>query len=158
MHKPRATLAVIPGTLVHQWKAEIKRFIGRRFTVLTLSCNNDLKAMSVKKFKGADTIIVSLAMFETDTYLERVALFAALPEISTISRRRFSTWLSRANSRIEELTKELQNLSSFEEVDDTIAAEIAKEIAEETVLRIPNSPKKTNLMRPLSKAMMKLRS
>ena len=75
-----------------------------------------------------------------------------------IGGRPFSAWLSRANSRIEELTKDLQDSSSFKEVNNKVAAEIAKNLPRKTALRILKSPKKTNPMRPLSKGMIRLRS
>lgn len=98
----KATLIVVPTQLVHQWTKEVKKFLGTRYKVLSIRAVNDVTKVTIRDFQNADIIIVSWTLFNNETYLNKVAHFAALPEMPSSSGRAFEAWFNYATERVAE--------------------------------------------------------
>ncbi|KAI9793644.1 MAG: hypothetical protein M1816_007539 [Peltula sp. TS41687] len=98
----KATLIVVPTQLVHQWSKEVTKFLGIRYKILSIKQSGDIGKFKVRDFQNADMIIVSWMIFNNETYLNKVAEFAALPEMPSSSGRAFEAWFSKATERVAE--------------------------------------------------------
>lgn len=96
----KATLIVVPAHLIPQWKREIKKFLGETYRVLAIHNQTKLGNSTIHDFITADIIIAAWSMFDNDTYLEKLAAFAALPEAPSNSGRAFQAWYQRALNRM----------------------------------------------------------
>ena len=105
----KATLIVVPTHLIPQWKREIEKFLGKEYTVLVIQDQRKMGKCTIHDFIEADIIIASWGMFDNDTYLEKLAAFAALPEAPSSSGRAFQAWYQRALRR---MSKHLDTLIS----------------------------------------------
>lgn len=94
--KLKATLVIVPATIVKQWGTEARKFLGGGCKVLTLAHMKALADTTVKAFKEADIIVVPFDMFKDDKYWSKVALLAALPESTSIAGKTLSPWQVRA--------------------------------------------------------------
>ena len=113
----KATLIIVPETLVGQWKGQIEKFLGKKYNVLALFHGDDLRSATIGDFQQADIIIMSWMILDKSFYWSKLALLAALPEVSSVAGRAFSAWLSEATPRIEKLTEELKDKSKFAKMD-----------------------------------------
>ncbi|KAI9753984.1 MAG: peptide transporter ptr2 [Chaenotheca gracillima] len=98
----KATLIVVPSQLTKQWNSEIFRFFGKHFNVLVITALRQLTTMSIRDFQRADIIIVNWNLFSNDTYLTKVADFAAIPEMPSSEGRAFDAWFEFAEKRVAE--------------------------------------------------------
>ena len=107
----KATLIMVPTTLIGQWKRQISKFLGQKYKVLALDNMRTFAKQTVWDFQAADIIIASWALFSNETYLKKVSDLAALPEPSATDGRAFNAWLAKALQRIANHTEELKSAS-----------------------------------------------
>ncbi|KAI9883354.1 MAG: hypothetical protein M1823_004888 [Watsoniomyces obsoletus] len=99
----KATLVVVPSSLIKQWDREIRKFLGTRYRVIAVSSDGDLKRLGIKDFMAADIIIVSWPLLTTEKYLSALATFAALPEMpDKTGGRAYDSWHERALDQVAE--------------------------------------------------------
>ncbi|KAI9836785.1 MAG: hypothetical protein M1819_000950 [Sarea resinae] len=96
----KATLVAAPTHLTHQWRDEITKFLGTKYRVLTLKAMGDLAHASIQHIMDADIIIVSWGLLNSETYLAKVAHFAAMPEMPSAAGRAFDEWYDFARRRL----------------------------------------------------------
>ena len=104
----KATLIIVPRTLVPQWERQVKKFLGDKCKVFTISVITDLGQLSILELQKADIVIMAWSFLKGDAYLRRVSLMAALPEVPGKKGRALDAWLSLACQRIAEHTEELK--------------------------------------------------
>ncbi|KAK5711670.1 hypothetical protein LTR17_018305 [Elasticomyces elasticus] len=101
-----ATLIVCPGTLVQQWRDEIADKLCYEDGVITIFRQSDLDRHTISDFENAKIIIMNRSIFSNDTYVERLATFAATSgPASRTGGRAFAKWLQFATDQIPEHLK-----------------------------------------------------
>lgn len=103
--KIAATLILAPKHLVKQWREEVDKVLGKNVGKMTIMIQtaNDLFKYKISQFKQARIIIVSQEILTTETYIKKIALFAGIPEPTSIKGgREFKTWLEFARTEIKE--------------------------------------------------------
>ncbi|KAI9675585.1 MAG: hypothetical protein M1817_000951 [Caeruleum heppii] len=98
----KATLIIVPHSLTEQWKEEVAKFLGNKYKVLLIKTQVTLASLTIRDFQNADIIISAWPILNSDTYLNKLAHFAALPEMPSNSGRAFDTWFSCALDRLSE--------------------------------------------------------
>lgn len=107
----KASLIIVPNTLVHQWVAQIDKFLGKSYKIVIIRDMKDYKNTTVRTFRDADIVLVSSNIFTSTTYRPKVAEMAAMPACygssGTSIGRDFKSWLNEASKRIATHTAEL---------------------------------------------------
>ena len=98
----KATLIVVPSHLVLQWKGEVAKFLGAKYKMINVRAEKDLKNLTIRDIQEADIIIMSWNIFSSTTYLDKLAAFAALPEMPAATGRAFDAWFGFAVDRVAE--------------------------------------------------------
>ena len=104
----KATLVIVPKTLVYQWSGQVEKFLGDKCIIFAIGAITDLARLTIAELRKADIIIMSWSLFKGVGYMGRVSLMAALPECPGKNGRVFEAWLSLACQRIAEHTDELK--------------------------------------------------
>ena len=92
----KATLIIVPPTLVSQWAGEVKKFLGDTHMVMTIQSQTILSSTTIAKFMAASIIIVNIDLLKSDAYWGKVALFAGLPDNPPLGGRPFDDWHDQA--------------------------------------------------------------
>ena len=98
----KATLVVVPSHLVLQWKGEVAKFLGTKYTTISIRTDKELQSLTIRNIEEADIIIMSWNIFSSATYLDKLAAFAALPEMPAATGRAFDAWFGFAVDRVAE--------------------------------------------------------
>ena len=110
----KATLILVTAGTLPQWVSEAKKFLGKDTSILAIRELKDLERYSVKELKKADIMIAAYPLLTNNSYLDRLAQFAALPPPPTTqSGRAFAAWLQLAISRIKKHVLELSTSQSL---------------------------------------------
>ena len=111
----KASLIIVPNTLVHQWVAQIDKFLGKSYKIVIIRDMKEYKSTTVRTFRDADIVLVSSNIFTTATYRPKVAEMAAMPACHGSSGnsagRDFKLWLNEASKRIATHTAELVRIN-----------------------------------------------
>ena len=105
----KATLIIVPRTLIPQWTREAKQFLGEDCVVLIVNTAASLAKYTVANYREADIVLLASNIIGTPTYLRNYSFFAALPEPRATGGRFFDAWLGRASDRVSEHLRELQS-------------------------------------------------
>ncbi|KAK5684340.1 hypothetical protein LTS10_004207 [Elasticomyces elasticus] len=98
-----ATLIVCPGTLVQQWHDEIADKLRYTEGVITIFRQTDIDRHQISDFENAKIILMNRSIFSSDTYVERLATFAATSgPANKTGGRAFAKWLQYATDQIPE--------------------------------------------------------
>ena len=117
----KATLIIVPRTLVKQWEGQIRKFLGRKYVVLVISNSPQMENKTVADFQAADIIISVWSVFSSSSYLTTLQELACLPEAPDGHGlgRPFDAWLTfatrNAAQHVEEM-KSQQSLTDFGKV------------------------------------------
>uniref|UniRef100_A0A7S2LYA7 Helicase C-terminal domain-containing protein n=2 Tax=Zooxanthella nutricula TaxID=1333877 RepID=A0A7S2LYA7_9DINO len=68
----RATLILVPTNLHSQWLAEIRKFTGDTFKVLSVPTCTQLKRLSINDLREADVVVATYRLFYSTPYLRRL--------------------------------------------------------------------------------------
>ena len=136
----KATLIVVPSTLVGQWGTEIEKFLGSSVKAIFLRTTKDLLGTSIADFRAAGIIVISWTILVQDQYLDRLAQFAAVPEPpKSTDERAFRAWLDKAITRSGCHMEELQELTYLRNFEDLLKARLeAMEADGESLAILPS--------------------
>ena len=107
----KATLIIVPFTLLRQWNGQVQKFLGSRYNVVSIPTMVALNKMPVGRLQHADIVIVAWSLFKGDAYLKKLSRMAALPECPSKTGRVFEAWLSMACQRVADHTNKLKGCS-----------------------------------------------
>lgn len=133
----KATLIVVPHTLIDQWGQQIEKFLGCKYVVIKIKRIEELKNLTVEKLKEAHFVIIAWTLFEHIDYIKRIAYLAALPPgPESTGARALRAWLQRASIDISRHIDAMKNVvntttagsSDREEQFATFAKELNKEL------------------------------
>lgn len=106
----KATCIVVPDILFDQWRGEIVRFLGDKYTVLEIDSIHILSSTPVKAFQSADIVLVSWTTFTGAPYFKRLEEVAGgpCPPKMNSSVRMFEAWSEDVLGSIETQVRALQ--------------------------------------------------
>ena len=136
----KATLIIVPSTLVRQWESEIVKFLGSAVKTVYLRTTKDLLNTTVADFKAANIIVMSWTILVQDQYLTRLAHFSAVPEPPrSTDERAFRAWLRKAISQSETHVEELKTLAHLKNYAESLKSRLeAIEADEELSALLPS--------------------
>lgn len=107
----KATCIVVPDILFDQWRGEIVRFLGDKYTVLEIDSIPILNSTPVKAFQSADIVLVSWTAFTGALYFKRLEEVAGgpCPPRTNSSVRMFEAWSEDVLGSIETQVRALQS-------------------------------------------------
>ncbi|KAL1970169.1 hypothetical protein VTN77DRAFT_6574 [Rasamsonia byssochlamydoides] len=89
----KATLIVVPDILFDQWQAEIKKFLGKTYSVMVISNCKSLFSKTIEAFQTADIIIAAWPVFTGVAYYNRLEQIAGGPSAPVAKTGRiFEDW------------------------------------------------------------------
>ena len=106
----KATLILVPTTIIPQWENQAKKFLGKTYSILAIKSTANLNNCKISDFKSADIIIAPWSIFDNESYLQKLSRFGALPEAPpTTQGRAFAAWQTRIVENVTLHTKELSS-------------------------------------------------
>ncbi|KAL5333911.1 hypothetical protein BJX70DRAFT_405782 [Aspergillus crustosus] len=93
----KATLIVVPSIMLHQWKSEIVKFLGKKYKVLVVSTALAVGKLSIAEIRNCDIIIISWSVFNTSAYYQRLQRFSGASQVPPKPGRNFDDWFLRAH-------------------------------------------------------------
>lgn len=130
----KATLIIVPRHIVPQWREQVTKFLGNKYTVIVVQDIKTLTSQTILDFKQADIIIVAASIFTSDLYLKNLSLLAALPEAPATAGRALDAWLARATERISEHVEGMKNTHPVHNFNTVLKARLAAAKEDEELL------------------------
>ena len=106
----KASLIIVPHHLVHQWKGQVRKFLGLDSNderIMVFENINDLAGTSIQRIRKASIVIASWKLLSSPAYSSRMSHFAALPEGPSSGKREIDAWLTRTCDNIKKHVVEL---------------------------------------------------
>jgi hypothetical protein len=103
----KATLIVVPPHLTKQWPSEIKKFLGSKYKVVTLTTASSLNSATISEIMEAHMVVVASNLFHSNVYLENLVALAAGGELPNQEGRYFD---ARLTTVLESLGKQVDRL------------------------------------------------
>lgn len=113
----KATLIIVPSTLMVQWKSQIAKFLGEGYPVIKINNFIDLGKVHVRDIQRASIILLNWRLLCSPAYLRNFGAFAAMPECSSWAGRPYKTWLEQAVKRLDDHAKELDSCADIEDFE-----------------------------------------
>jgi hypothetical protein len=88
-----ATLIVVPPHLIKQWPSEVKKFIDRKLTIVTLGTQADLNRVSIQEIINADIVFVASGLYQSNVYLDNLVAISAEGDLPATEGRYFNSRL-----------------------------------------------------------------
>ncbi|UJO22037.1 uncharacterized protein CLAFUR5_09289 [Fulvia fulva] len=95
-----ASLIICPPSLTDQWCGEICEKLRRPGKVLKVTKTADLSRFSIQDFVDATIVVASRNVLVSDSYVDRLAAFAAIPGPATRKPRAYEEWLNGARDAV----------------------------------------------------------
>jgi SNF2-related domain len=134
----KATLIIVPHTLLNQWGNEIKKFLGSTYNVVSIKDTRQLSTHKVSDFQKADIIITNWSVLNNENYYTKLAHFAALPDMPSGTGRAFGAWYTYALQRVAEHVDVLREDGAYV-LEQTLKAKLKSfEDDEELVKYVPS--------------------
>ena len=127
----KATLIILPPTLVDQWNDEISKFLPR-YKVLQITSLSDLERSTIGEFQDSDIVLVSVTILgqKYAKYTSRFAELAGRPGMNGLKTdREYSAWLADALPRLKNTTTKLQTARSDKDIEK-IPDELVNDVKE----------------------------
>ncbi|KAL9602375.1 MAG: hypothetical protein Q9179_002557 [Wetmoreana sp. 5 TL-2023] len=106
----RATLILVPPTIVGQWRGQVDKFLGKEnYKVVAIADVAQLARTTVQEIQEADIVIVNSRIFAADGYLRGIAALAGLPKQSNVTSRPFKAWYDRASGQIDLVIEQMKS-------------------------------------------------
>ena len=102
----KATLILVPKTLMSQWKEEIDKFLGKKYKVLVINSIFDLNKLTIAELESEDIILACWGLSNSKAYMEILAMFSGLPDCHVSCGH--ESWLECAYPRISAHVEELK--------------------------------------------------
>ncbi|TPX64723.1 hypothetical protein SpCBS45565_g05673 [Spizellomyces sp. 'palustris'] len=118
----KATLIIVPSHLVAQWPAEIKKFTGNRFKVLTMLNVANFNKTTVADFEQADIIICARSVLTGINYWSNLSGLAGSELLPVSEGRYFNIRYREALEKLKNRVKELTEIGGKEGVQLVIQA------------------------------------
>ncbi|KAI9092807.1 hypothetical protein DFS34DRAFT_583593 [Phlyctochytrium arcticum] len=103
----KATLIIVPAHLLAQWPAEIAKFTGSAFNVLTLVHIGSLNKVSIQEIMDADIIVVGRSMVNCDGYWTNLTAVAGSESLPDSHGRYFEIRYKEVLEQLKERVREL---------------------------------------------------
>jgi hypothetical protein len=110
----RATLIIVPSTLISQWRSQIVKFLGKDYKVLTIDSIHQLNSFRVTDIVDAHVVLLSWRVLNSNVYHRNLCAFAAMPECSVWTGRPYKTWLKQSVKRMDDHAEELESSDDTE--------------------------------------------
>ena len=101
----KATLIVVPATIMDQWASEIDAKLqssSRQWAVECIKTINDLKRITIQKMRQANIVLVSDSLFN-EKYVDLIAGFSGQKRFGKYTARSYETWNQRARSSLRDI-------------------------------------------------------
>lgn len=108
----KATLIIVPPHLTRQWDSEVKKFTGKRFTVVVIGTASNLNSVTIEQIQDADIVVVASNLFKSNVYLDNLQTLAAAGELPTREGRHFNAYLQKTLASLRKQTDLLQDEGS----------------------------------------------
>ncbi|KAL8969644.1 MAG: hypothetical protein Q9183_001904 [Haloplaca sp. 2 TL-2023] len=99
----KATVILVPGTIVRQWKQQVTKFLGEEYNVLTIPNMQAYRKYTVRDIQTADLIIADSALMSSPAYRDTISALSAIPIQSRKNAWAADTWFDRAMKRMDDL-------------------------------------------------------
>ncbi|KAK5743775.1 hypothetical protein LTR17_002397 [Elasticomyces elasticus] len=134
-----ATLIVCPHTLVAQWANEILDKLRYTSGVLQISRLADLNKYTIADFENARFIVVNRNIFSNDSYIDRIAAFAATSgPASNTGGRAFAQWLRHAIDQIPEHLRILRGSNGVSNLKQHINKKYKQHVEDSYTAAVPS--------------------
>lgn len=130
----KATLVIVPPTLIGQWQGQVMKFFGDKYNVETIKSMVTLNPMLIERILNADIVIAPWSLFKGENYLNKLSRMAALPECPSTNGRAFEAWLSMACERLAGHTEVLKG-ANIQEFGQTLEEKTKAAEKDEKLLR-----------------------
>jgi hypothetical protein len=118
----KATLIIVPATLISQWQSQIAKFLGNKYVVLKIGTVIDLARMTVADLKVASIVLINWRVLNSQAYHRKLCALAAMPECSVLGGRPYEAWLMQAVKRVDDHAEELNSCTDIEAFGQAIDA------------------------------------
>ncbi|KAK4890343.1 hypothetical protein LTR27_010986 [Elasticomyces elasticus] len=134
-----ATLIVCPHTLVAQWANEIRDKLRYTSGVIQISRLADLNKYKISDFENARFIVVNRNIFSNDSYIDRIAAFAATSgPASNTGGRAFAQWLRHAIDQIPEHLRILRASNGLSNLKQHINEKYKQHVEDSYTAAVPS--------------------
>ena len=99
----KATVILVPGTIVRQWRQQVDKFLGEEYSVLTIPNMQAYRKFTVRDFQNADLIIIDSALMSSPAYKDTLSAISAIPIQSRKNPWAADTWFDRAMKKMDDL-------------------------------------------------------
>ncbi|KAL8720421.1 MAG: hypothetical protein Q9225_002711 [Loekoesia sp. 1 TL-2023] len=96
----KATLILVPSTIVKQWQGQVSKFLGSRYKVVTIVDIGVFGRTTVGEIQDADIVIVNSKILNSQAYLEGISVLGNLPVQHNNSDRLFQAWYDWASKNM----------------------------------------------------------
>lgn len=119
----RATLIIVPSTIVRQWKGQVDFFLGEgNYNVVMIPDAASLARLTVRDIQKADIVIVNVDIFHTIPYLTGVSVLAGLPVQNNTNTRPFKAWYDWASRGMDQHVQRMKTHGLRGMADRLVAA------------------------------------
>ncbi|KAI0738504.1 hypothetical protein C8Q80DRAFT_1113269 [Daedaleopsis nitida] len=105
----KATLIIVPPHLTRQWESEVRKFTGKRFTIVTLHTASNLNPLKVEDVTNADIVIVASNLFKSSVYKSNLEAFAGAGDLPMQDGRFFDARLDISLKGLQEQVDRLRD-------------------------------------------------
>lgn len=97
-----ATLIVVPHMMLPQWKSEIEKFLGRKYSILIFQSAASFTSKTIQDVQNADIILVSWSIFNNGGYYQKMHKFTGMPRVPAKAGRNFDHWFQDAQMSLRD--------------------------------------------------------
>ncbi|KAL8935575.1 MAG: hypothetical protein Q9211_004630 [Gyalolechia sp. 1 TL-2023] len=97
----KATLILVPATIVKQWDVQIKKFLGSRYEIVVIPDIAALGRCTVDDIQKADIVVFNSKILSSAAYLEGISGLGNLPVQHNNSDRLFQAWYDWASRNMD---------------------------------------------------------
>eukprot|EP00929_Paragymnodinium_shiwhaense_P031017 TRINITY_DN17471_c0_g2_i1.p1 TRINITY_DN17471_c0_g2~~TRINITY_DN17471_c0_g2_i1.p1 ORF type:complete len:2091 (-),score=518.39 TRINITY_DN17471_c0_g2_i1:228-6500(-) len=97
----KATLIIVPKTLMNQWPKELEKFLGDKYSYTILYNLGDVAKLTIEEVQSYDIIFACVGLFRTDKYYDRLGEFAVTHAMPSKPGRHFNEVHEEAMKNLE---------------------------------------------------------
>lgn len=131
----KATLILVPPTIVKQWESQIHKFLGKgKYDVVVIANATGLGSLTVRRIRDADIVIVSSKLFESPVYRDGIAALGNLPLQYVSKGRLFQAWYDKAAVRMKK-NVEYMKANGLEGLTERLTSRFVKEFLDPKLIK-----------------------